>query len=276
MLDFAVVNLETMKETTTKGQSIMKVSQTVRKDGQPVRVYPMNDCYLAFQIAKTVAHKTVQYMANKTQTMIDDSFRRLAGEQNAFLNSHDTTDSELTDYILSKQQSVYMNDGDRDIQGLYSHAQDFFMVALTAVLEGKTMYSNRFDICNHAFLVLNRYIESLRTASEKEVLTAYDLESDEPINTELRRLTKGLTEKEESDGRTAKTSELASAIIETMKDCTDRQKQVIYYLSKGLSVRQTAKNLGVTSRPIQKHKEYIQKKLMKHDVVWDYLTAKEN
>lgn len=276
MLDFVVVNLETMKETTTKGQSIMKVSQTVRKDGQSARVYPMNDCYLAFQIAKTVAHKTAQYMANKTQTMIDDSFRLLAGEQNAFLNNHDITDSDLTDYILSKQQTVYMVDGDRDRDGLYTHSQDFFMVALTAVLEGKTMYSKRFDVCNHAFLILNRYIESLRTANEKEVLTAYDLESDEPINTELRRLTRGLTEKEESDGRTAKTSELAIAIMETMKDCTDRQKQVVYCLAKGLSVRQTAKKLNITSRPVQKHKEYIQKKLMKHDCVWNYLTTKED
>lgn len=259
MENFIIVNLESMEETTEKAVTLSSVYASHK--GENIRVYPENISLCALYVAHKIAEKTLERDASETQKSIEKALATVKGKTACYLSIIDSekqTGKTLDEYIASA------------IANCYHHAQDYFQVACVGLLDRKETY---FETVTSAMKTVNRYIDSLRTQNAKEVLTAYDIETDEKVNVELRKMIVGLTEKETETGKTAKNSELASAIIATAKDCTPTQKKVMYLFGKGLSNHKVAEKMNVSRQAIIKHRNYIGKKLLKHDCVWNYVTA---
>ena len=237
--------------------------------GDAVRVYPNCPTYLAVQIAKTVSRKTLSYMETPTQRRIMDCLDRGTAKFNHSLQG--TT----SDYICTALFNSYGLQ-ETDSRGTVikpclfnADTQDFISIALYGILSCPS--DDIVEKAGAGFRELNRYIETLRTRREKEILTAYDIETDSPVNTEIRRIVKGLTEKETENGQGAKDGELSKALQDVSETLTATQRDIFYRLAKGCSLYRVSKDLHRDKKTIKEHRGYIQKKALRNDTIRLYL-----
>ena len=237
--------------------------------GDSIRVYPHSPKYLAVQIAKTVSRKTLSYMETPTQRRIMDCLDRGTAKFNHSLQGT-TGDYQCTALFNSYGQQETDSRGTVIKPCLFnSDTEDFISIALYGILLCES--TDIVEKANAGFKALNNYIETLRTRQEKEVLTAYDIETDSPVNTEIRRIVKGLTAKEQEQGQGAKDTELSYALQEVSETLTATQQEIYYRLAKGHSVYRIAKDLHRDKKTIKEHRGYIQKKALRNETITAHL-----
>lgn len=270
MLQFTALNTATGDSRTILAHNIGTAYQialryvfTAKTDS--VRIYPHCPTYLAVQIAKTVSRKTLSYMETPTQRRIMDCLDRGTAKFNHSLQGT-TGDYHCTALFNSYGQQETDSRGTVIKPCLFNaDTQDFISIALSGILLCES--DNIVDRAGAGFRELNRYIESLRTRQEKEVLTAYDIETDSPVNTEIRRIVKGLTAHEQEQGQGVKDTELSVALQEVSETLTATQQDVFYRLAKGHSLYRVAKEMHRDKKTIKEHRGYIQKKALRNETI---------
>lgn len=270
MLQFIAVNTATEEQRTILAHNIgdayrIALHHVFTAKTDRIRIYPVCATYLAVQIAKTVSRKTLAYMETSTQRRIMDCLDRGTAKFNHSLQGT-TGDYQCTALFNSYGQQETDSRGTVIKPCLFNaDTQDFISIALCGILLCES--ENIVDRAGAGFKALNQYIETLRTRQEKEVLTAYDIETDSPVNTEIRRIVKGLTTKEQEQGQGAKDTELSIALQEVSSTLTVTQQDVYYRLAKGRSLYRVSKDMHRDKKTIKEHREYIQKKALRNETI---------
>lgn len=274
MLQFVTVNTATDEQRTVLAHNIgdayrIALRYVFTNKGDTIRVYPVCPTYLAVQIAKTVSRKTLAYMETPTQRRIMDCLDRGTAKFNHSLQGT-TGDYQCAALFNSYGQQETDSRGTVVKPCLFNaDTQDFISIALYGILLCDS--ENIVDRAGAGFKALNQYIETLRTRQEKEVLTAYDIETDSPVNTEIRRIVKGLTVHEQEQGQGAKDTELSCALHEVSETLTATQQDIFYRLAKGHSLYRVSKDLHRDKKTIREHRGYIQKKALRNETIKDHL-----
>lgn len=242
--------------------------QAQEENGKTIRVYPTttdehgniityNVIRGALQVATISAKKTVD------RTGGTDTQRRIANELIGVSVRAGADDAEQygTSYIMDMISHMSY-----DSQDMFSYAQQGIIIAINNGADIVTQYRN-------AYLYINKYIMTQRGATARECSLEYTRESGGDIvaiNTYIARIINGGERYTPYDNGIIDTgtAECLGAVLSGASALlTPRQKDIVKYIGRGCSQRQTAERLNIKSvATVNEHLSRIRK------IYLDYIT----
>lgn len=212
---------------------------TAAANGEKYRVYPMCRALLALSIATATAKNAVMRQGTETQIMIDRDCRILSGMTAAAMAARpEMTNRDVTVYILERLP-------------LFGHdTQDFFSFAMDGIERATAAGKGIATATAAGYSVLNSYIYSLKTATEKEMSTEYLIDGGGDIvalSTAISCIIRGGDKWTAANGggmTAAQAESLGQAISEAAAQLQPVHREIAVLLGKGYSQRQIAAKTG--------------------------------
>jgi len=215
--------------------------------GEKYRIYPMNRALLALGIATATAKNAVMRQGTETQVQIDRDCRILSAMTAAAMAAGDMTGRDVTAYIMDRLPR-------------FSHdMQDFFSVAMGGIEWAAENGHGIVTATAAGYKALNKYIYSMKTATEKELSTEYITSGGGDIvaiNSAVSSIIRGGDKwiAAAGGGLTAEQAEnLGAAIHGAAALLRPAQRDIIRLLGNGYSQRQIAQKTGRALSTIEKN-----------------------
>lgn len=139
------------------------------------------------------------------------------------------------------------------INTLSADSQNYYSTAITAIIESISKDCDIITQYHNAFLAINKSISELKTASQRELSTEYITDGSGnivAINNYIAKIINNNERYTPTDGGTldsATAERLSNALTESFKLLTPRQRDIIKYIGRDYSQRQTAERLNIKS-----------------------------